>query len=98
MKSESLVSNKIPNINGTSFVVARSLFVGGRFAHASKTLLSELINTKFCFCNAKKIVTMSSLVASGLFTAISIAFNLNSCSVVNFVTGGGGPKDWFFFF
>ena len=96
VKSESLVSNKIPNINGTSFVVGRSVVVGG-FGHFSIRFFIQLDKTKACSCNAIITVAMASFLVSGLASMISSWRSFKSCSIVNFVIGGGGPEDWFFF-
>ena len=61
VESESLVSNKIPNINGTSFVVRGSVVVGG-FGHLSIRFFTQFDRTNACSCRASKTVTKSSFL------------------------------------
>ena len=85
MEIQSLVSNKIPNIAGTS------LIVGGTFGHFLIKLVIEFPSTKFCFCKAIKKVIISYLSVSGMLQAAQINLSLRTCSGVNCVIGGGGP-------
>ena len=70
----------------------------GSCGQLSTKFIKELLNTKFCFCNAKYTVIISSFLTSSLLSLSFISLSLRSCSVVNFVIGGGGPKFRFFSF
>jgi hypothetical protein len=87
---QSLVSDKIPNLDRTSSIVVGSSCVG--VGQCLRRLVSELPSTKHWRCKARKIVTMSSFLDSGWFKASSIRRILNCCSIVNSTIGGGGPK------
>ena len=96
MESESLVSNKIPNINGTSSVVRGSVVVGG-FGHFSIRFFIQFDKTNACSCKATITVAMSSFFVSGLASCNSSWRSFKSCSMVNSVIGFGGPEYGFFF-
>ena len=97
VESDLLVSNKIPNINGTASVVGRSVVAGG-FGHFFNKFSIQFDKTKVCSCRATITVAISSFLVSGFASKISSWRSFKSCCIVNSVIGGGGPKDWFFFF
>jgi hypothetical protein len=93
MEVQSLISDEVPNLNGSSLVVGGSCEVTvGHFLTRLDTVLQRV---KFWRCKAMKIVITSSNFVSGLRSAFSICLSLNCCSIVSSNTGAGSPKSWF---